>query len=117
MFNWGIRNGYLEKSPFKIGMNPRSPSSGNGHAIGVSRTRRTRRGYSPQIRISRRHHRVARHEAGVPISYTSKILGHTNLSTTSRYLNIHRRGLQEAMRKLEEHRCTTVAQRGIGISR
>jgi integrase len=43
-------------------------------------------------------------EAGVPISYVSKILGHTNLSTTSRYLNIHRRGLQAAMQKLEEHR-------------
>ena len=43
-------------------------------------------------------------EAGVPISYTSKILGHTNLNTTSRYLNIHRRGLQEAMQKLENAR-------------
>ena len=43
-------------------------------------------------------------EAGVPISYVSKLLGHTNLSTTSRYLNIHRRGLQAAMQKLEEHR-------------
>jgi hypothetical protein len=40
-------------------------------------------------------------EAGVPISYTSKILGHSN--TTSRYLNIHRRGLQDAMQKLETH--------------
>jgi integrase len=43
-------------------------------------------------------------EAGVPITYTSKILGHTNLNTTSRYLNIHRRGLHDAMRKLEAHR-------------
>jgi integrase len=43
-------------------------------------------------------------EAGVPISYTSKILGHSNLNTTSRYLNIHRRGLQDAMQKLEGHR-------------
>jgi hypothetical protein len=43
-------------------------------------------------------------EAGVPISYTSRILGHTNLNTTSRYLNIHRRGLQDAMQKLEQHR-------------
>jgi hypothetical protein len=54
--------------------------------------------------------------SGVPISYTSKILGHTNLSTASPYLNTHRRGLQEAMRKLEGHR-GAVAQRGIGISR
>jgi integrase len=43
-------------------------------------------------------------EAGVPTNYVSKLLGHTNLTTTSRYLNIHRRGLQQAMQKLEEHR-------------
>lgn len=48
-------------------------------------------------------------EAGVAISYTSKLLGHTNLNTTSRYLNIHRRGLNAAMQKLEEHRAS-VAQ-------
>lgn len=42
-------------------------------------------------------------EAGVPTNYVSKLLGHTNLTTTSRYLNIHRRGLQLAMRKLEQH--------------
>ena len=34
----------------------------------------------------------------------TQVLGHTNLSTTSRYLNIHRRGLQMAMQKLEEYR-------------
>jgi integrase len=43
-------------------------------------------------------------EAGVPTNYVSKILGHTNLTTTSRYPNIHRRGLQIAMEKLEQHR-------------
>jgi integrase len=43
-------------------------------------------------------------EAGVPINYVSKILGHTNLSTTTRYLNIQRRGLHLAMAKLEESR-------------
>jgi integrase len=32
-------------------------------------------------------------EAGVALTVVSKILGHTNLTTTSRYLNIHRRGL------------------------
>jgi integrase len=42
-------------------------------------------------------------EAGVPTNYVSKLLGHTNLTTTSRYLNIHRRGLQLAMQKLERH--------------
>jgi integrase len=51
-------------------------------------------------------------EAGVATNYVSKILGHTNLTTTSRYLNIHRRGLHLAMEKLEQHRAaqTAVAQ-------
>ena len=40
-------------------------------------------------------------EAGVPVTLVSKILGHTNLTTTSRYLNIHLRGLHAAMEKLE----------------
>jgi integrase len=43
-------------------------------------------------------------EAGVAVTVVSKILGHTNLTTTSRYLNIHRRGLHAAMEKLEQHR-------------
>jgi len=43
-------------------------------------------------------------EAGVSVVFVSKILGHTNLSTTSRYLNIHKRGLHAAMRQLEAHR-------------
>jgi DNA invertase Pin-like site-specific DNA recombinase len=43
-------------------------------------------------------------EAGVAVTVVSKILGHTNLSTTSRYLNIHRRGLHAAMQKLGQHR-------------
>jgi ActR/RegA family two-component response regulator len=38
------------------------------------------------------------------VTFVSKILGHTNLTTTSRYLNIHRRGLHAAMEKLEQHR-------------
>ena len=41
---------------------------------------------------------------GVPVTLVSKILGHTNLTTTSRYLNIHLRGLHAAMEKLEAHR-------------
>ena len=40
----------------------------------------------------------------MPIVYVSSLLGHSNLSTTSRYLNIHRRGLHLAMQKLEESR-------------
>ena len=52
-----------------------------------------------------RHEAASRFdEAGVPIVYVSSPLGHSNLSTTSRYLNIHRRGLHLAMQKLEESR-------------
>ena len=40
----------------------------------------------------------------MPVTLVSKILGHTNLTTTSRYLNIHLRGLHAAMEKLEAHR-------------
>src|SRR5262249_45165945 len=36
-------------------------------------------------------------EAGVPINYVSKMLGHANLTTTSRYLNIQRRELHRAV--------------------
>ena len=40
-----------------------------------------------------RHEAASRFdEAGVPINFVSKILGHTNLTTTSRYLNIHPAG-------------------------
>ena len=52
-----------------------------------------------------RHEAASRFdEAGVPVNFVSKILGHTNLTTTSRYLNIHRRGLHLAMQKFEESR-------------
>jgi hypothetical protein len=40
----------------------------------------------------------------VPIVYVSSLLGHSNLSTTSRYLNINRRGLHLAMQKFEDSR-------------
>ena len=43
-------------------------------------------------------------EAGVPTNYVSKMLGHQNLSTTTRYLNITRRGLHRAMEKYERSR-------------
>ncbi len=52
-----------------------------------------------------RHEAASRFdEAGVAIVYVSSFLGHSNLSTTSRYLNINRRGLHLAMQKLEENR-------------
>jgi integrase len=52
-----------------------------------------------------RHEAASRFdEAGVPINFVSKMLGHTSLATTSRYLNLHRRGLHMAMQKFEESR-------------
>ena len=49
-------------------------------------------------------------EAGVPINYVSKLLGHADLTTTTRYLNINRRGLHRAMHQLEAHRTESLAQ-------
>jgi integrase/recombinase XerD len=43
-------------------------------------------------------------EAGMPVNFVSRLLGHTNLTTTNRYLNIQRRGLHMAMQKFEESR-------------
>ena len=52
-----------------------------------------------------RHEAASRFdEAGVPINYVSKMLGHTNLTTTSRYLNINRRELHRVMHRYEESR-------------
>ena len=48
--------------------------------------------------------RIPFDEAGVRVNFVSRLLGHTNLTTTSRYLNIHRRGLHMAMQKFEESR-------------
>jgi integrase len=50
-------------------------------------------------------------EAGVSTNYVSKILGHASLSTTTRYLNIQRRGLHLAMEKLEESQKAAAAER------
>ena len=43
-------------------------------------------------------------EAGVPEHVVQRMLGHANLSTTSRYLKTTRRVMQDAMRKYAEHR-------------
>ena len=51
-------------------------------------------------------------ESGMPEHYVQRFLDHANLSTTSRYLKTTRRGMHEALRRVEErrNRCTTVAQ-------
>jgi hypothetical protein len=45
----------------------------------------------------------------MPINYVSTMLGHTNLTTTTRYLNIQGRELHRMMEKLEAHQAA-VAQ-------
>jgi len=52
-----------------------------------------------------RHEAASRfEEAGMPIIYVSNMLGHSNLSTTSKYLNLRRRGLHLAMQQYDESR-------------
>ena len=50
-------------------------------------------------------------ESGMPEHYVQRFLDHANLSTTSRYLKTTRRGMHEALTRVEErrNRCTTVA--------
>ena len=50
-------------------------------------------------------------EGGMPEHYVQRFLDHANLSTTSRYLKTTRRGMHEALRRVDERRtrCTTVA--------
>lgn len=50
-------------------------------------------------------------EAGMPEHYVQRFLDHANLSTTSRYLKTTRRGMHEALRRVEERRtrCTNIA--------
>ena len=50
-------------------------------------------------------------EAGVPINYVSKMLGHTNLTTTTRYLNVQRRELHRAMERYEEKFASDLQER------
>jgi integrase len=52
-----------------------------------------------------RHEAASRFEEfGVPTLYVSQFLGHSNLTTTTRYLNSTRRGLHWAMERFEEAR-------------
>jgi integrase len=50
-------------------------------------------------------------EAGVSTNYVSKLLGHASLSTTTRYLNIQRRGLHLAIEKLEDSQKAAAEER------
>lgn len=67
------------------------------------------------LRLADLRHEAGSHfdEAGMPINYVRTLTGHANLSATSRYLHINRRGLHLAMRRYEETRQTedSVAQR------
>ena len=47
---------------------------------------------------------LQRRELTIRAEKEGNMLGHANLSTTSRYLNINRRGLQLAMEEFEENR-------------
>jgi integrase len=54
-------------------------------------------------------------ESGMPEHYVQRFLDHANLSTTSRYLKTTRRGMHEALRRVEERRtvCTKFAQEAV----
>jgi integrase len=58
-----------------------------------------------------RHEAASRYEeCGVPTGHVSKFLGHSNLGTTTRYLNATRRGLKLAVEKLENARLAKTLQ-------
>jgi integrase len=53
------------------------------------------------------------HESGMPLAYVSQFLGHAQLTTTSRYIQASRLGMQEWVKRVEQTRNTkreTVAQ-------
>jgi len=55
-------------------------------------------------------------ESGAPDHIVAAWLGHSDISTTSRYLKTSRAGLQKYVREFERHRderCTSVAQTGV----
>jgi integrase len=49
------------------------------------------------------------HESGMPLAYVSQFLGHAQLTTTSRYIQASRLGMQEWVKRVEQ---TRNAQRG-----
>jgi integrase len=56
-----------------------------------------------------RHEGASRlEESGMPVNYVSALLGHANLSTTSRYLNIQRRVLHREYDKAQQARAAAL---------
>ena len=51
-------------------------------------------------------------EAGMPINYISKFLGHASLTTTTRYLNVQRREMHRVMERYEETFASRLQGRG-----
>ena len=49
-------------------------------------------------------------EASMPTIYVSNMLGHASLTTTTRYLDLRRRGLHLAMQAYEQSRVATPLQ-------
>lgn len=47
------------------------------------------------------------HESGMPLAYVSEFLGHAQLTTTSRYIQASRQGMQEWMKRVEQNRQAT----------
>lgn len=48
------------------------------------------------------------HESGMPLAYVSEFLGHAQLTTTSRYIQASRQGMQEWMKRVEQNRQATL---------
>ena len=46
------------------------------------------------------------HESGMPLAYVSQFLGHAQLTTTSRYIQASRSGMQEWIKRVEQNRAT-----------
>jgi len=49
-------------------------------------------------------------ESGWPLHHVQHMLGHSNIATTSTYLNAHAVGLAESMQRLDASRCKPVAK-------
>lgn len=84
-----------------------------GNEVGEQMSEETLRGAWERLRekagLPAVHLADLRHEAGsrssdsgVPLAHVSKMLGHANLTTTTRYLNVTDQALRRAVETLEE---------------